>query len=102
MSKIIVFASFYPKINKKNEVKKIIQSMISPTRSEVGNEFYNLYEEKNDDTKDTFFHLFEVYKNTDSLNFHRKTSHYKNYRFKIINLLKKPIEVKILNSLDSI
>ena len=102
MSKIIVFASFYPKIDKKDEVKKIIQSMINPTRSETGNEFYNFYEEKNDDIKNISFHLLEVYKNTDSLDFHRKTSHYKNYRSKIINLLEKPIEVKILNSLDSI
>ena len=31
MSKIIVFASFYPKIDKKDEVKKIIQSMINPS-----------------------------------------------------------------------
>ena len=38
MSKKIVFASFYPKENKKNEVKKIILSMINPTRSEEGNE----------------------------------------------------------------
>ena len=102
MSKIIVFVSFYPKKDKKDEVKKIIQSMVNPTRSEKDNEFYNFYEEKNADIKNISFHLFEVYKNIDSLDFHRKTSHYKNYRSKIINLLEKPIEVKILNSLDSI
>ena len=42
------------------------------------------------------------YKNTDALVFHRKTSHYKNYRSKITDLLEKPIIVKILNSLDPI
>ncbi|MDB4846465.1 antibiotic biosynthesis monooxygenase [Candidatus Pelagibacter sp.] len=102
MPKIIVFASFYPKKNKKNEVKKIILSMINPTRSEKGNEIYNFYEKKNNDDKDISFHLFEVYKDDDALDFHRKTSHYKNYRSKIIDLLKLPIDVKILNSIDSI
>ena len=102
MPKIIVFASFYPKKNKKNEVKKIILSMINPTRSEKGNEIYNFYEKKNKDDKDISFHLFEVYKDDDALDFHRKTSHYKNYRSKIIDLLKLPIDVKILNSIDSI
>ena len=46
MSKIIVFVSFYPKKDKKDEVKKIIQSMVNPTRSEKDNEFYNFYEKK--------------------------------------------------------
>lgn len=46
MSKIIVLATFYPKKDKKNEVKEIILSMISPTRLEQGNELYNFYEEK--------------------------------------------------------
>ena len=101
MSKIIVFASFYPKENKKNEVKKIILSMINPTRSEEGNEIYSFYEEKNDD-ENVVFHLFEIYKNNSALDFHRNTSHYKNYRSKISDLLKQPIEVKILNSVDSI
>ena len=102
MSKIIVLASFYPKKDKNKEVKEIILSMINPTRSEEGNVVYNFYEEKNDTIKGIFFHLFEIYKNTEALDFHRKTFYYKNYRLKITDLLDKPIEVKILNSLDSI
>ena len=102
MSKKIVFASFYPKENKKNEVKKIILSMINPTRSEEGNEVYNFYEEINNDNKNVTFHLFEIYKNNNALDVHRDTTYYKNYRTKISDLLKKPIKVKILNSIDSI
>ena len=102
MSKIIVLASFYPKKDKNNEVKEIISSMINPTRAEEGNEIYNLYEEKNNDSKNISFHLFEVYKNSAALDFHRNTSYFKNYRAKIVELLEKPIEVKILNSIDSI
>ena len=76
--------------------------MIKPTRLEEGNEVYNFYEEKNNDSKSKSFHLFEIYKDTVALDFHRNTSHYKSYRSKIVDLLENPIEVKILNSIDSI
>jgi quinol monooxygenase YgiN len=102
MSKITVLASFYPKNEKNNEVKEIILAMVDPTRSEEGNEIYNFYEEKNDEGKIISFHLFEVYKNTAALDFHRNTSHYKNYRSRILDLLDRPIEVKVLTSIDSI
>ena len=32
---------------------------------------------------------------------HRNTAHYKNYRSEIINLLNRPIEVKVLSSVDT-
>ena len=102
MSKIIIFASFYPKDQKNDQVKKIILDMISPTRLEKGNEVYNFYEVKNGTDKNNSFHLFEIYKNSAALDFHKTTSHYKNYRLKILDLLDKPIEIKILNSIESI
>ena len=95
-------ASFHPKKDKANEVKEIILSMIKPTRSEEGNELYNFYEEKNKDDKIISFHLFEIYKNSAALDFHRETAHYKDYRSKIDDLLENPREVKVLNSIDSI
>ena len=102
MSKIVVIASFYPKNGKNNEVKETILAMVDPTRSEEGNEIYNFYEEKNDDGKNISFHLFEVYKNSVALDFHRNTSYYKTYRSKMVDLLDRPIEVKVLSSIDSI
>ena len=102
MSKIVVFASFYPKKEKSKEAKEAILAMISPTRSEEGNEIYNFYESKDDDGKNISFHLFEVYKDSVALDFHRNTSHYKNYRSKIADLLDKPIKVKVLKPIDSI
>ena len=102
MTKIIVLASFHPKKDKVNEVKEIILSMIKPTRLEEGNELYNFYEEKNNDDKTISFQLFEIYKNSAALDFHRETTHYKDYRSKIEDLLERPREVKVLNSIDSI
>ena len=102
MSKIVVFASFYPKNKKNNEVKDIILAMVNPTRAEEENKIYNFYESKNNEGKNISFHLFEVYKNSAALDFHKNTSHYKNYRSKIVDLLDKPIDVKVLTSIDSI
>jgi quinol monooxygenase YgiN len=101
MSKIVVLASFYPKKDKNNQVKEILLSMINPTRSEKGNELYNFYEEKNTDVLGKIFHLFEIYTDAEALDFHKKTSYYTDYRSKIIDLLMKPIEVKILSSIDA-
>ena len=75
--------------------------MINPTRSEKGNELYNFYEEKNTDFLGKIFHLFEIYTDAEALDFHKKTSYYTDYRSKIIDLLMKPIEVKILSSIDA-
>ena len=102
MSKIVVLASFYPKNEKNNQVKETILAMVDPTRAEQGNEIYNFYEVKNDDDKNISFHLFEIYKDTAALDFHRNTSHYKNYRSRIVDLLDRPLEVKVLTSIDSI
>ena len=99
MSKIFVLASFYPKSEKNNDVKETILAMINPTRSEEGNEIYNFYETKNDVDQSISYHLFEIYKDSAALDLHRNTAHYKNYRSKIIDLLDKPIDVKILNSI---
>tara|TARA_Y200000002_G_scaffold272820_1_gene227242 strand:- start:252 stop:560 length:309 start_codon:yes stop_codon:yes gene_type:complete len=101
MDQIIILASFYPKQDKINDVKKIIFSMIEPSRSEEGNQIYNFYEEKDEKNNKIIFHLFEVYSHAKALDFHRSTDYYKNYRLKISDLLEKPIEVKILNSLNS-
>ena len=102
MSRIVVLAAFYPKSEKNNEVKETILAMVNSTRSEEGNEIYNFYEVKNDDGKNASFHLFEVYKNPEALDFHKNTPHYKNYRSRIVDLLDRPIEIKVLTSIDSI
>ena len=99
MSKIVVLASFYPKNDKNNEVKETILTMVDLTRSEEGNEIYNFYEVKNADGKNISYYLFEIYKDSAALDFHKNTSHYKNYRSKIIDLLDRPIEVKVLTSI---
>ena len=45
--------------------------MLKPTRLEQGNEVYDFYESKNDNDKNISFHLFEVYKDKQALEFHK-------------------------------
>ena len=94
---ISVFASFYPKKNEENKVKEILTGMVQPTREEKGNKVYDLYNMTNENGET--YHLFEVYNDQDSLEFHRGTEHYKNYRKNILDHLEKPIEVIVLNQI---
>ena len=48
---------------------------------------FGMFLSKNNVGKIKSFHLFEIYKDSKALDFHRNTTHYKNYRSKIIDLL---------------
>ena len=74
-SPIIVFASFFPKVDTESEVEAILRGMIGPTRQEAGCEIYDLYQGKNGGEGPSSFHLFERYRDEDSLHAHRETEH---------------------------
>jgi len=95
---VTVFASFYPKKDKTDEVRNILNAMVEPTRAESGNKTYDLFSMKSESNEETF-HLFEIYDGKEALEFHRGTEHYKNYRANIVQHLIKPIEVKVLNKI---
>ena len=95
---VTVFASFYPKNDKTEEVRNILSAMVEPTRAESGNKTYDLFSMKSESNEETF-HLFEIYDGKEALEFHRGTEHYKNYRANIVQHLIKPIEVKVLNQI---
>ena len=95
---VTVFASFYPKKDKIEEVRNILSAMVEPTRAESGNKTYDLFSMKSESNEETF-HLFEIYDGKEALEFHRGTEHYKNYRANIVQHLIKPIEVKVLNQI---
>ena len=97
---ITVFASFYPNKNNVEDVRKILQGMVDPTRAEEGNVTYDLYSMDDTENEGTeTFHLFEIYKDKEALDFHRETAHYKNYRANVVQYLTKPIQVKVLNKI---
>lgn len=93
----IVFASFNPHPDKVDEMRATLDTMIEHTRGEPGCEIYDLYES---DEGGVRFHLFERYTEGSALEAHRASDHYKDYRAKLPDLLRDPVEVTVLGELD--
>lgn len=74
-----------------------LASSIPPTRREAGCLHYDLY--RTTGTPSAFV-LFERYRDSEALEEHRKTEHYKSYRAVIANLLKDPIQVSVLQDIN--
>ena len=100
-NKVLVFASFRPKTGQEQEVETILRAMVAPTRSEPGNECYDLYKRKTDGDGETSYHLIEKYSDGVALQAHRDSEHYKNYRSTIGDYLAEPIGVIVLESVDT-
>ena len=96
-SSVTVIARFAPKEGMDSEVEGILKGMVPPTRRETGCLHYNLYLTTESPPA---FVLLERYRDSEALEEHRKTEHYKNYRAAIANLLKDPIQVSRLQGID--
>jgi quinol monooxygenase YgiN len=94
-----VVAQFFPKSSKEAQVEAILRGMVAPTRAEPGCGRYDLY--RSGTGLDAGFCLIECYVDQAAIEAHRQTEHYKAYRAVIVDLLAKPIDVAILQSLDS-
>lgn len=94
----IVFATFIPQQGKEDEVHDVLRTVLKGTRSERGNEVYDLY--RSDHEGSVRFHLFERYIDADALQQHRDSEHYKKYRRDIADLLTEPIDVAVLREID--
>lgn len=98
---VLVFASFRPRPGAEKTVEQILQGMVAPTRSEPGNEIYDLFERANEPDGSRTFHLFEKYVDNTALEVHRASEHYKTYRATIVDHLAEPISVIVLKALDA-
>ena len=94
MSKVYLVASLTPKDGMELEMETLLGGMCDPSRSEPGCVFYSLF--KNSDG----FHFIECWKSENDLDLHRETLHYKNFKEKITNLLKKPPHVLSLEDIN--
>jgi quinol monooxygenase YgiN len=95
----LVFVRFFPKPGNEARVESILRGMIAPTRQEPGCLRYDFYE-SNNTTASRIFCLVERYADAAAQQAHRETSHYKDYRANIMDLLAQPIEVNLLDPLD--
>jgi len=94
----IVFATFRPHPERADELRTTLDEMVERTRQEPGCEVYDLYRSGLDEVR---FHLFERYRDADALGAHRDSEHYRAYRAKVPDLLAAPIEVVVLDALDT-
>ncbi|MEV0053505.1 putative quinol monooxygenase [Saccharopolyspora sp. NPDC050389] len=96
-SPVTVIARFTPAHEHADQLQKLLEGMVAPTRAEAGCHFYNLFATQTDDTQ---FVLLECYEDSSALEAHRASAHYKNYRAQLPDLLAKPIDVTVLAPVD--
>lgn len=94
---VIVFASFRPIAGKETELQELLAWMIGHSRAEPGCERYDLYRAQDGPT----FHLFERYRDSEALEAHRAAEYFVEYRRKVADLLDEPIDVLVLDALDT-
>lgn len=94
---VLVFASFQPYPAEAAALRATLDTMVEHTRQEPGNQVYDLYESGEDRVS---YHLFERYTDSDALEAHRASAHYKDYRARLPDLLEHPIEVVVLREVD--
>ena len=87
---IIVTAMMDVKSGKKETFINETQSLISATRNEKGCISYNLYASTEDNN---VLVMLEEWKDSDALNNHMKTNHFKKFGKTIKHLLAKEIEI---------
>jgi quinol monooxygenase YgiN len=95
---VSVFASFRPHPGREADVRDLLTWMLERTRAEPGCERYDLYEERDAGGS---LHLFERYRDQGALEAHRATEHYVEYRRRIVDLLREPIGVIVLDPIDA-
>jgi quinol monooxygenase YgiN len=98
MTAISVVATFIPKENHESAVDAILRGMVKPTREEPGCLRYELYGATGPEPQ---FVLIEAYADQAALEAHRATEHYKSYRSRIVDALREPIKVAVLNAIDA-
>jgi quinol monooxygenase YgiN len=73
MAEVLVICRFVARKGKEDELRALLQSMLSPTHAEPGCKLYELYES---DARGRFY-LDEVWENQAALDQHMATPHFK-------------------------
>ena len=97
MAKVHVMARFVAYERKENELRALLQGMLSPTRAESGCESYELYES---DSRGRFY-LDERWESQAALDQHMTTPHFKHLKQRGGELVKEAFEINIVKSVLS-
>jgi len=90
-----VIARFVAGEGKENQLRALLQSMLAPTRAELGCELYELYE------SDSWgrFYLNETWESQAALDRHMATPHFERLKKTGAELVREPFEVNIVTEI---
>src|ERR1700748_694848 len=97
MTKVHVIARAVAHKGKEDQLKKLLQGMLAPTRAEPGCALYELYESGERGR----FYFYELWENQAALKQHATSPHYKHLEISVRHLLDEPFEVNLLKEVLS-
>jgi quinol monooxygenase YgiN len=95
MAKVHVIARFVAREGRENQLRALLQGMLTPTRAESGCESYLLYES---DSRGRFY-LYEIWESQAALDRHLATPHFQRLKQAGAELTKEPFEVNIVKTI---
>lgn len=96
---VTVIARFTPTPESAGRLRGLLKGMVAPTRAEAGCHSYDLFATQGDGAE---FVLVECYQDSSALAAHRASTHYRNYRAQLPELLASPISVTVLAPVDAL
>jgi quinol monooxygenase YgiN len=93
-----VFASFVAIPGKEEELAELLRWMADQSRKEPGCRQFDLYRAEPDGGLS--YHFIEHFNNAAAIDAHRATSHYKEYRSRVADLIEGGVGVVVLAPID--
>jgi quinol monooxygenase YgiN len=90
-----VIAKFVAHKGRENQLRALLQGMLTPTRAESGCESYELFES---DSRERFY-LTETWESQAALDRHMATSHFERLKKTGEELVKEPFEVNLVKGI---
>jgi quinol monooxygenase YgiN len=97
MAEIRVIARFVARKGNEDQLRTLLQGMLTPTRAEAGCQLYELYQS---DSRERFY-LYENWESQSALDRHISTPHFRHLQQTVSEVLAEPFEVNILRAIQS-
>jgi quinol monooxygenase YgiN len=96
MAEIRVIARFLARKGKEDQLRALLQGMLTPTRAEPGCKSYELYES---DSQGRFY-LYETWEGHSAFDQHIATPHFRHLQRAVGEILTEPFEVNVLGRIQ--
>jgi len=95
MPEVLVIARSVARKGKEDQLRAVLQGMLTPTRTEPGCRLYELYESGSGGR----FYFYETWDSQAALDRHAASPHFKHLEQSIGELVAEPFEVNILTKI---